>query len=493
MLNLETSTVLASYSFFSKQGSAFDWALESDGVFAPDGSSFLATAQRSGCCDSWGFEISHKASPSIGKALKTALGMHYAFLGPDQIVVADRRDPKGSGVYSWPDGKLIERFTIPDSPLSAVTRGAVVLIRPMGEYAVGALSVPDKRIFQVSSRAALDRFDDFEAAERSTGGIGLYSGRKTQPIATLELPEADLGNLRSAVHSPDLQWIALSASSRSILWKLDQAQGVPLAPFSGGYISPEGVWTALFDETEGGAAEALRSRELVSVDLPRQMRLSAEKVRAQPGQAISLVGRYEISITYDAVSVRDRITGAPGWSRHLPSPSALHIGNVVALRLPIQDPVAAAIIRKSPELSEWLEPLSNRIGASLLEVLELATGKSLGHALLEDHGRPFTVREVLLAGSTLFVRDNTDRTLAYALGKDDRTGIQVGRVMAADPVRSLVAVQDPQGHITVLDPSMRQIAGFDYPRNVIYAGFDRDGKRLLMVTSAQEAFIENLP
>jgi hypothetical protein len=40
---------------------------------------------------------------------------------------------------------------------------------------------------------------------------------------------------------------------------------------------------------------------------------------------------------------------------------------------------------------------------------------------------------------------------------------------------------------------MRPVADFEYPRNVIYAGFDGEGKRLLAVTGAQEIFVENLP
>ncbi len=37
----------------------------------------------------------------------------------------------------------------------------------------------------------------WSAAERKTGEIALYSGRKSEPVATLQLPEADLGRVQS--------------------------------------------------------------------------------------------------------------------------------------------------------------------------------------------------------------------------------------------------------------------------------------------------------
>jgi len=39
---------------------------------------------------------------------------------------------------------------------------------------------------------------------------------------------------------------------------------------------------------------------------------------------------------------------------------------------------------------------------------------------------------------------------------------------------------------------MRTVKQFRYPRNIVYAGFDGAGKRLLVLTGAQEVFIEDL-
>src|SRR6185295_386028 len=134
-----------------------------------------------------------------------------------------------------------------------------------------------------------------------------------------------------------------------------------------------------------------------------------------------------------------------------------------------------------------------RQDVSLLEVLELSTGKPLGMVLLDDGGDSAFIRSARVAGRVLFVEDNQNRTLAYSLDTGERNGQQFGQVVAVDATRGMVAVQNQPGRLVILDSAMQPVADFDYPRNIVYAGFDGQGKRLLAVTGAQEIFVENIP
>jgi hypothetical protein len=62
-----------------------------------------------------------------------------------------------------------------------------------------------------------------------------------------------------------------------------------------------------------------------------------------------------------------------------------------------------------------------------------------------------------------------------------------------ESARGLAAVQNTRREVTVFNGSMRPLAAFEHPSNVIYAGFDGSGERLLVLTGAQEVFIENIP
>ena len=499
--DLNTHSEIAHHVFFGSATRHFVPA--SRAVFSPDGSVFLASSARGDCCNRWAFDLNRQEEIPIGRPLSAALGRTFAFVGSDRIAAVHPYNQQESGIFSWPDGKLIEKVPIPNLPFESVTKGPILLVGPMGEYSRGVLSLESKEIFQLSRKSALDRYDDIGAAERGTGEIALYPGRKTQPIATLQLPDADIGRLRSAVHSPNLEWLALSVGSRAGLWNLKTGQAFLNAPFDGGHISPAGVWTATFEQTEPNPGKPGDKRVFVrkGFDLLRQTEVSSKKLPdKREAEIISFWGQYEMSWLPDApkkgkitLQVKDTLSDQVAWSRTLDDLRAAYLGNALVLRFGDQDPYMETIVKRSPELKKRLDAIPKRQDASLLEVLELSTGKPLGHVLIDNGGGSVLIRSVRVAGRVLFVEDNNDRTLAYSLETGDRTGQQFGQVLAVDATRSLVAVRNQPGQVVVFDGSMRPVADFEYPRNVIYAGFDGEGKRLLAVTGAQEVYIENLP
>ena len=474
-------------------------------VFSPDGSAFLASSARGDCCSIWAFDLDKQQEISIGRPLNAALGRAFAFVGSNRIAAVHPYNQQESGIFSWPDGKLIEKVPIPNLPFESVTKGPVLVVGPLEQYARGAFSLEDKQIFQLSRKSALDRYDDFGAAERNTGEIALYPGRKTQPIATLQLPDAGIGRVRSAAHSPNLEWLAVSVGSRAGLWNLKNGQAVLTAPFDGGFVSLAGVWTATFEQTEPNPGKQGDKKVFVrkNIDLLRGTELSSKKLPDQDKKEAgitSFVAQYEMHWSPDTpqkgkntLQVKDTLTDQMAWSRELDDFPAAYLGNAVVLRFGAQSKYMDTILKGSPDLKKRMEAMPRRQDTSLLEVLDLATGKPLGYVLIDNGGGSVVIQSVRVAGRVLFIEDNNNRTLAYSLDTGDRTGQQFGQVLAVDPARGLVAVRNQPGQVVIFDKSMQPVADFEYPRNVIYAGFDGEGKRLLAVTGAQEVFVENLP
>jgi hypothetical protein len=474
-------------------------------VFSPDGSAFLASSARGDCCNRWAFDLNKQQELPIGRPLNAALGRTFAFVGSNRIATAHPYNPQESGIFSWPDGKLIEKTPIPNVPFESVTKGPVLLVKPPGdyaEYARGAYSLEDKEMFQLSRKYAMDRYDDLGAAERNTGEIALYPGRKAQSIATLQLPDAGIGRIRSASHSPDLNWLALSIGGRAGLWNLKSGQAALTAPFDRGFVSPAGVWTATFEETEPNPGKQGNKKVFVrrSFDLLRQTELNSKELPEKKEAGFTaFAGQFEMHWSPDTpkkgkstLQITDTLTDHVAWSRELEDPPTAYLGNALVLRFGARDKYVDAILNGSPDLRKRVEAIPKRQDASLLEVLDLATGKPLGHILIDNGGGSVAIRSVSVAGRVLFIEDNNNRTLAYSLDTGDRTGQQFGQVLGVDSARGLVAVRNQVGDVVIFDKSMQPIADFEYPRNVIYAGFDGEGKRLLTVTGAQEVFIENL-
>jgi hypothetical protein len=357
-----------------------------------------------------------------------------------------------------------------------------------------------KEIFQVSYAQAMDRYEEIGVAERGAGDVALYPGRKTTPIASLHLPDADLGRLRSGVHSPDLGFLALSLRTRGAVWDLRTGQASLLKPFDGGFMSADGIWTTTFDDWQKQPDNAgfklvhLRTR----IELGKGTQPTSSPVPDEKGKTVKFAANYQVSVE-DAkhnkatLTVEDVVAGKTLWSREMASQPAVYLADTLVLEWWLEERGASEIIKESPELKRRADRLKSPGTASLVEVVDPATGKSLGRTLIEAGSRFAFRGEVHFAGRTLFMEDESGRTLAYSLDTGERSGQQFGKVLAVNASRGLVGVQNQPGVIAVFDSSMHPLAEYTLPGNVIYAGFDGEGMRLLAVTGSQEVFIEGVP
>jgi hypothetical protein len=509
LLEIETNTEVGRHHFTLDWLALLEAWLRTGGAepvhaeFSPDAASFLAgSTQAVGGVETWAFDLRERSQFALGKPLKGSLGSGFTFIGPNRLAAIHPFDNRQSGVYSWPDAKLVEKLTIPTFPMTGATRGSVVFLRPFREYAVGALDLESKEVFQASYAEAMDRYEGIGVAERGAGDVALYAERQTTPIATLHLPDADLGRLRSGVHSPDLGFLALSLRTRAAAWDLRTGQATLLKPFDGGSISADGIWTATFDDWQkqpdnGGFKRVhLRSR----IDLQQRTQPTSSPVPDEKGKTVRFAGNYQVSVENGkpsrnkaTLSVDDVVAGKTLWSREMASQPAVYLGDTLVLEWWLDEPGASEIIKASPALKRRAELLKSTGTASLVQVVDPATGKLLGCTLIEAGSRLAIRGGVHFAGRTLFMEDENGRTLAYSLDTGERSGQQFGRVLAVNASRGLVGVQNQPGVIEVFDSSMHRLAEYALPGNVIYAGFDGEGMRLLAVTGSQQVFIEEVP
>jgi hypothetical protein len=192
-----------------------------------------------------------------------------------------------------------------------------------------------------------------------------------------------------------------------------------------------------------------------------------------------------------SMQVKDVTANRTLWSREIQGQPAPFLGNAFVLQYDVTDKVADQWIKQTPELKRVFDTTRNRNELSLMEVFSLDKGEVLGRVLINDGG--LSILSISVAGRILFVEDANNRTLAYSLDSGLRTGQVFGKVLAVDTARGLAAIQNQPGIITVVNGSMRSLAAFEFPRNITYAGFDGAGKRLLVLSGAQEVFIESIP
>jgi WD40 repeat protein len=471
------------------------------GAFTPDGSAFLLSSGNTVDCCAWAFDLNRRAELSIGKPLRDILAGDFAFLSPDRIAVMNPKDYKNSGVFLWPGGKWVDKFPIPPYPLDRVTKGSTLLLRPYQDYAVASMGIDDRTVYQVSRAPAVDRYDDVAAAERTFGELALYPARHATPFAVAPLPdEGELASLRSAALAPDFMWLAISTHNRSAAWNLASGKAIGLDPFDGGSIGAEGILTATFEHTEpvqnGNPGKIFRAG--ATVDLRRGNRTDGARLSdADATVRYRFDGKYILALTSDPaghagerIDLRAVDGQQPLWTKSVEAGTGCLIGNAVVLILDAESKIAKRLLGESPALKKRLEASTRRSTSSILAVLQIDTGNPIGQLVYDGGAQPLAVR---LSGRTLFVEDRNFRTLAYSIDSGDRLGQQFGRVLATSSARQLAAVQNRPGSIAVFDGAMHVIAEFDLQTNVIFAGFDAAGKRLLTLTGTQDVFVHDLP
>lgn len=466
------------------------------GEFSPDGSAFLETCV-SPAYSPWAYDVVNRKELSLGGGVK---GIHGPFTFLDTGRVAFTKN-KNATVVSFPEGKELDKFPLAGSNVEAATKGDVLFVRPIGDYAMAAVDIPSRQIFFASTKSAFDRYGETSAAERNSGELALYSGRSSTATLAAALPDGELYRPRSIVHSPDLQWIALSTAARGQIWNLRTGQSVQLLPFAAGSIDAKNLFFGTFEHREAKPGSTVTvavpyrsamdltggGKEVFNTKIERPKEIAIEDLLL--GKEVYREGfKAKLSVDLDKnrmiLNVSEMAGGKTLWTRQFQEPPNLSVNDTVVLQHDASGKDAKELLKKHVKQEGEGKP------QSVIEVLNPADGRTIGNLVLDE---AIEVERAYLAGRTLFIEDSNNRTLAYSLDTGDRVGQEFGRVLAVDPVHARVATSNQAGNVLISDQAMRPVASFEYPQNVIYAGFDGEGKRLLAITGLQDVFVDALP
>ena len=121
---------------------------------------------------------------------------------------------------------------------------------------------------------------------------------------------------------------------------------------------------------------------------------------------------------------------------------------------------------------------------------DLANGKPRGQLLIDFGNDSFRLGPVVLAGGTLVVNDNRNRTLAYSLATGKKTGGAFGAPLDVAQSGSMVLVQNVPGQLTLYSlPLMQRLDDLTFPCRVTLARFQADDTRLFVLTEDQTAYV----
>jgi hypothetical protein len=508
--------------------------------FSPDGRFFLAAPERyPGGVLAW--DLQKNSTVPVGGLLRKLNGYpfyHFTFMADDRVLVSPKLRAEKSGpevtasLVAFPSGKLIAEMKLPAGSVASGAESSLVIIRPsppsLGLTAPGfqprppaPASIVDLGTGEKLSSAShgFDAFAGRYIEDNAEGEIELHARADKRLLASVPISGAELGGLRAVAVSAGLSRLLISSESHAAVWNLNTGEALmQFGPVNGGVVDSRGH---LLLDVPGTANQKRRMVDLdpeshkvepgpeVTATLAKQVGPYLVVVRTKEGWAPTFALETETyqNIIFDVLDARTMRTT---WSRKFPNQAPWFFAEPSGRYCLLIWPGSSDRVQHDPELRRRLAELDKntytprplcdfpsvawRNGPrptyllKLAEIVDMATGESVGHVLFDPGDPCMRIQKAFPLGRAIAIEDQHNRVVTYDADSDQPRARVFGHLLAADPVRARIAVGKEAGRVVVYDAlTGDQKDEFRFPAPVAFIRFSGDGLTLLAVTVEQEA------
>ena len=421
----------------------------------------------------------------------------FTFLSDGRFAgVTGSREDKVN-VVEFPSGRSINKdILVGGAKISRVARGDFLFLRPIKDNPLGVLALKDGRIFFQSKRTAFDIWDTQGIGERENGDLIVLDLATAKVLESVALPEAQLGSVRAAAASPDLNWLAVSQNSRGAVWNVQTGQRLyHLRGFHGADFSPQGDVMVDFPKY------LKTERSIVSLALDHEF--IQPKYTLDEKEHTFQNGRYLLTIVSDETGgnpdrnvtfeVRDVANHELLWSKHFAQerPGYFTDSNANSLVLYWQagSKEIQSLIKQDREAESKLAVFKSREGIDYVEVVDLDTGKLRFSVAIDTGKNSIRVSEMVASSDRLVLADDNNRVLVFG-----SNGGQIGTLLGSRPeisrTANLITTRTQNGELTLYElQTLQPRAVNNFDSRVAFTAFSADGKRLLVLSANQTIYL----
>jgi WD40 repeat protein len=448
------------------------------------------------------YDLEQRQQIKLGGDLKNLSQTRMSFLGPDQIFVESEyknKDLQKARILTFPGGELVKDTVIGDQYIEAVSKGRYLIIGPLKNYTAGILDPDQNKILATSKYSTLDAWAQSIATEDPKGGLDLFElnvpGSKWTSLAVGPLP-----NPRAAEFSPDGKYLAVSVKSRGEIWDLSSGKKVGLTrPF-------RSVW---FDEGDNLFGQFPKYMEQEPTELRITMTplgsTDLAKYEWEDRQYHNLqyrfnpMGKEDSTSQHATLEVKKMETQEVAWSWDFPheTPACWPAGgNRLVLAWDLGDETAKSEIKSFPDLHRQVNALKDKKKGILVETVNAETGAPLEQMIVPDADLSYgfeDTRRATVSGEFVLMRGERDNTAIYRLDSGAKVGEFFGLVVAADGAAGLIAAENREGEILLVDEhSGKELKRFTLGSPVRLAQMVTGKENALLVLTADQV-VHRLP
>lgn len=449
--------------------------------------------------ESIAIDVRSRSQVSLPSSIRDRLTGGFTFLSPSEIVVRDMANPAKSPILDFPSGKTLEEIPIDrHQTFRAPSHGNYLILAPVKAARVGVLDLASQKfVLGLNQSAAIDVYDQTALAENASGELGLYDLSTHKPQALLRIPESPLGRLQAFTTSPDLHWLAFSANSRGGVWDLQTSQCLySIRGFRGSYFDGNAAFYADFPKLDAQArtvAHATLSGRSISPGIT----IDEHALAWQYGQFLVLrkpLGKNNSPVFNVSLEIQDARDGHSLWTRTFPKevPTLDYFPpfDSLVLEWPVEFQGAKEEIKKNPALQSRFAAIRDRNSSTLIDVLEMKTGEMRGQILVDTGKRSFEFTRAYSEGDWVLVGDSENRTHVYSLSTGEEKASIFGTNALLSAAANMLLIENETGQVDVYDlKSLDKRNHLTFHYAISGWAFSEDGKRLLVLSANQRAYI----
>src|SRR4051812_33991238 len=380
-----------------------------DMVFSPDSKYLiLFNGEESYLVDLAGRNL----APLQGR-LKGSLWHTFTFLDANRVLALGGEKGEHSVVVQFPSGELLGEYPLGLQSMEGVMKGEYALLRPIEPYPVGVYDLEKKKLLFGFRRPAMDIYGSIYAGERGGGEVALYHTTDTDmvPIERVALPRSPFGKVRALWLSRDGKSLAVSERNRGAVWNLEPVQrALVVRGFRGAYLDSGFLYADFpkYEKTDRSVAKLDLATKQVS---NQPMKLDEDTTAYQVGPYFILEKtknpkeRERKDLKYEIHETR---TNALLWDRTFPGApprwNTAAKNGFIFFWWRADHSVAREELSHHPEIAH----VDDR--DYLVKVVDIATGKELGHVVVRTGQGSYRVKFVDASGDWLLVGDTLNRT-----------------------------------------------------------------------------------
>jgi len=437
------------------------------------------------------FDLKQRAVIKTGGEIRNSITGDYAFLGNDKLAGVSLFEPTKSGLYSFPDGGLYRKVSMPFHDVSSVSHPGTnlhVLAYGARDYAVGLIDLSTDKVLMMLKSRALDEDNGAVVGETEGGAIALaHLSPSDVPQKHVILPLSPLPfSLVSAI-SKDGTYLALSIGRRGALWELSSGQR--LASFSG---FTDAVWTdddkLYLDVAKAGEVERHIIEASVATSRVKTMPYKVDdETHMRYGRLTDW--KQDIKKKTWVLSLHDPANNNVIWSRNFPDRyfnyTASYGNRDLIFNFQLNSHTAKEALKADAKLAEEQQVIKRKDSARLIEVLDGQTGEEGGSVVVELPPNYAGTDGINRAGDLLYVAGVDDRTAVYSMSTGKQVRELVGYVITLDAATGRVFTANRIGEGMVYGADGVELAHYQVGDPIRFALF-REGATLVTILTADQ-------